>query len=516
MMTTSRFLRWLIPSPFSNSTFSKPYASSDNIAVLDGLRGIACLFVLHEHWTCAVDDVWLPYALGELATGLMWNPFVILLWGGQAMVNLFFVISGYVLSCRPLRLLHSEDYQKMYEGIASSLFRRTFRLLLPTMAAIMLVAALTQLRAFEPARLIFDTLNTGQAEAFEATTNVTRLIEAGIVPGGYRTRLLREDPPPMAKSLFEQGIHAFKECSFLFKNSAAGEASQQDIFVYDKHVWTIPVELHSSMVLLILVMGTSMLTSGWRLFLHGTVLLFFVLQGYRSIGLFIGGMMTAEIDIIGKHFRFEHASTSRKFGPLLCYQASPYNTSLSVRRFDAASTAWSISLIAGLYFLSVPFIEPVTASPYVFLAELLPDYVAEKNRLIRLIGAIMTTWSCVHSSIVGPVLKSSIAQYLGKISFALYLTHGLLIRSLGYVVIGRLRGLTGASVREDTSVGQFVFIWVCGYIIMLPSFLWTADLFWRSIDAPSVRLARWIEQRFSRPEWKPRNKGVRDTAVFVG
>jgi peptidoglycan/LPS O-acetylase OafA/YrhL len=67
-------------------------------------------------------------------------------------VNLFFVISGYVLSYRSLSVLYASDYPKMHEGTASSMFQRALRLWLPTMAAILLIAFLTQTRAFESAK----------------------------------------------------------------------------------------------------------------------------------------------------------------------------------------------------------------------------------------------------------------------------------------------------------------------------------------------------------------------------
>jgi peptidoglycan/LPS O-acetylase OafA/YrhL len=429
---------------------------------------------------------------------------LILLWGGEAMVNLFFVMSGYVLSYRPLSMLYASEYPKMYEGIASAVFRRAFRLWLPTMAAILLIAFLTQMRAFEPARHVYNHLNKVQVRAFQARTNVTRLIEQGLISESPVTHLVREKPPPMANSTLEQGLHAIKQCWLLVKTSAVGDVAKHDMFAYDAHAWTIAVEFKSSITLFTLAMATSMFTSGWRLFLHGAVLLYCALEGYRT-SLFVAGMIIAELDLIRKHSE----KRPLHLGALLGNPWPAFNASHSARRFDPSSAAWGLCFVVGLYILSIPFMEPVTASPYVYLAELLPAYVSEKNKLIRSIGAVMTTWSCVHSGTLAPVLNSSLAQYLGKISFSLYLTHGLLIRSVGYVVLWWLRAYTGAYVREETTLGQFVFIWLCGYIVMLPIFLWTADLFWRSIDVPSVRLARRLEQRFKRPQdGKSRDEGT--------
>ncbi|KIW26265.1 uncharacterized protein PV07_09377 [Cladophialophora immunda] len=514
-MVIYRLLLWLTPSFASKSKSAKTSTStsSDKISALDGLRGIACLIVLHEHWTCAVDDPWRPYAINELATGFMWKPFVILLWGGEAMVNLFFVMSGYVLSHKPLGLLYSSSPQMMYECIASSVFRRAFRLLLPTMAAVVIIATLTQMRAFEPARYVCNDINAAQLEAFDARNNVTQMIEDGLLVDNPRPRLMREEPPPLSETFSAQVSDVLTEFYMLARGSVPGEPSQHDYFVYDAHVWTIPVELKSSMAIFLLIMGTSMLSSRWRLFFHGAIALFCATQEYRSICLFVGGMIVAELDMVRKHLGRPGQSPGQ--GPLLG-NPSPSPSPVPLKNLewfqqpDVASAAWGLCFVVGLYILSIPFVEPVTAPSYAFLARLLPAYIVEKNRLIRLFGAVITTWACVNSDIFSPIFNNEFAQYLGRISFALYLTHGMLIRSLGYVIIGRLRSLTGAYVREDTSFAQFVVIWLFGYIMMLPFFLCVADLFWRTIDAPSVKVARDIERRLRRhqeqQDWWPRNK----------
>jgi peptidoglycan/LPS O-acetylase OafA/YrhL len=117
--------------------------------------------------------------------------------------------------------------------------------------------------------------------------------------------------------------------------------------------------------------------------------------------------------------------------------------------------------------------------------------------LIRCVGGLLTTWSCVNSSAVSPLFTNRFAHYLGKISFALYLTHGCMIRSIGYVIIGTMRRMSGAMTRETTSLHQLIGFWLLGYLLMLPFFAWAADLFRRAVDVPSVSFARWIERKLS-------------------
>ena len=419
------------------------------------------------------------------------------------MVNLFFVISGYVLSFKSLSLIYESEYTKMYEAVASSLSRRAFRLWLPTMGAILLIAVLAQLRAFEPARHVYTHLNDVQVGLFEATHNVTHLLGQGLRADDLKPLLVREIPPPMANSTLEQVFDAFRECLLLVKASTAGHVPAHD-YTYDAHVWTIPVEFKSSMAVFILTLATSKFTSKWRLISHATVMVFCVVEEYRT-ALFVAGMILAELDIIQK--RFESMDETRAYEPSLGSRLSPRSSSPPSHHLAVDWAVWGLFFVLGLYLLSVPFIEPVTVSPYAILAAHLPSGITEKNKVIRAVGAVMTTWSCVHFSWISPIVNSWIAQYLGKISFALYLTHGLVIRSVGYVILGQLRALTGAYDREHTSLQQFVFIWCCGYVIMLPVWWWTADLFWRSADAPSVRLARWLELQFrQQTDWNLRDK----------
>ena len=347
--TCRRFLYWLIPSPFrSTSNTSSP---SNKIAALDGLRGFACFAVLNGHWALAVDD--LSYNVAGLSHGLMWKPFIFLLWDGTASVTIFFAISGYVLSYSPLRKLHAH-HPDTYKSIASSIFRRALRLFLPTMAVIFLLAILAQLGVFGPACRIHWELNG----------------------------LAREAPPPVAPSFLSQMMSALWECYCLIATSTPGVDIEADMFSYDKHVWTLPVEFKSSMVLFILLMGTSILTSGWRLCCHTFFLLYCLYTDNHNPALFVGGMILAEIDLIWKHVDQSSSRASRDAEAQSKSQSSALPTSGWARLLAISPASWLLAFIAGLFLLSVPGIEPVTAASYTWLADLLPNNRADKNRFV--------------------------------------------------------------------------------------------------------------------------------------
>ena len=76
-------------------------------------------------------------------------PIVRLLYQGSPAVAIFFVISGYVLSYRPLSLARAGNFEGSFKTLSSMTFRRFFRLYLPTIIATLITAFLARLGVFE-------------------------------------------------------------------------------------------------------------------------------------------------------------------------------------------------------------------------------------------------------------------------------------------------------------------------------------------------------------------------------
>lgn len=112
----------------------KLYATS----YLDGLRGVAALFVVFHHYalnfTASSQDGWHS---GEPASHdwFFLFPLVRVIHSGRFMVIIFFIISGYVLSLQGLKLARSGETEKLLDSLASSVFRRWIRLHLPVIAS---------------------------------------------------------------------------------------------------------------------------------------------------------------------------------------------------------------------------------------------------------------------------------------------------------------------------------------------------------------------------------------------
>lgn len=134
----------LVPSFFRARTKPrKLYPTS----YLDGLRGVAALFVVFHHYainfTASSFDGWHTGEPGSHDWFFLF-PLVRVIHSGRFMVIIFFIISGYVLSLQGLKLARSGDKEKLLDSLTSSVFRRWIRLHVPVIASTFLAFLLAR------------------------------------------------------------------------------------------------------------------------------------------------------------------------------------------------------------------------------------------------------------------------------------------------------------------------------------------------------------------------------------
>ncbi|RAK94850.1 acyltransferase family protein [Aspergillus ibericus CBS 121593] len=107
---------------------------------LDGLRGIAAAIVAWFHFTvCEMGPPYRSFWSTPAEDNRRWfqlPPFR-LLFAGQAMVLIFFVISGYAVSISIVRL-REEAPTHFYRKLTYSVLRRGFRLYIPVLVLCLL------------------------------------------------------------------------------------------------------------------------------------------------------------------------------------------------------------------------------------------------------------------------------------------------------------------------------------------------------------------------------------------
>jgi hypothetical protein len=105
---------------------------------LDGVRGIAALFVLFHHYALAFTSC-SSYGWKSREDApddwFLQLPLIRVVHSGRFMVTIFFVLSGYVLSYRGLKLARDGEPVKLLDSLATSVFKRWIRLSIPVIGS---------------------------------------------------------------------------------------------------------------------------------------------------------------------------------------------------------------------------------------------------------------------------------------------------------------------------------------------------------------------------------------------
>jgi peptidoglycan/LPS O-acetylase OafA/YrhL len=185
-------------------------------AWLDGIRGLAAFLVFLDHLSYSTHDVYTAWGAEGRNHEFLKLPFVRFIYNGAAMVAIFFVVSGYALSYKPVRQMRNAEWEPLMQTFSSSVFRRAARLYLPCLASTLMIVALVRFGLYEWTR--------------EFASDPVRL------PGNH------EHHPWRYNTLSEQLYVWFsKMCSFM--NPFTLEIKVGDAAIdIDGHLWTVCVE----------------------------------------------------------------------------------------------------------------------------------------------------------------------------------------------------------------------------------------------------------------------------------
>ncbi|KAI3318002.1 acyltransferase family-domain-containing protein [Xylariaceae sp. AK1471] len=464
-------------------------------AYLDGMRGLAALFVYfcHYFYTSFVisegyyrfspsSDPDLPSSSTTASTYTsLWRlPFIRLLYSGPSMVCVFFVISGYALSLRPLQQLSHHKYTNpeaaFSRTVSSLVFRRFFRLYLPPVISTLSIVILLRLGAYEGTR----------------SFSTDRTFVRNVI----------EHHPPRLDSFSAQTTHWGREMwDFVhiwgWENVYGGSTG------YDVHLWTIPVEFRCSMMLFLVLVGTARLRENVRLVALG-VFAWFVLRSDRwEMLLFLAGLVIAELDVrrgahegcggtaLGNAQSMSAGSSSSPMLLLPLSEKTDTGTFLP-KLYSTKVSFWTLVSIPALYLLSSPDAGPYDVPGYIVLSTLIPSWFSEKYRFWQAVGACLFVFCTARSRGWQRVFERAPVQYLGRVSYAMYLCHGPVTHVVGFVVQRWAWRITGTESEHAYTMGG-----VLAAFVNIPLLIWVADVFWRAVDVPTVRFAKWLEARLS-------------------
>ena len=381
-------------------------------AFLDGVRGIAAFLVFLHHFApnFYFEEHHHGFGQKDPNTNETWHhfaslPFIRIFYtGGDAAVALFFVLSGYVLTVAPLtKIIHMtregggtrEGWRTVVKSILSAVIRRPIRLYLPAFLVSITYAALRH--------TVF-----GPLTAFP-------------------------ELQPSVGAEISSCAHEFVK----FFNPFQRHGINRVWFSYGVVVWTIPIELKGSMLVFLLTALYAFASQSrfyrklYFLQLIALSILLLLLNQW-TMSLFVAGMVLALCDILGLHF------TSLSI-PLPLINRRRHSSSSSKVWIHFTRLLNHIYLIAGFYLLTQPSHKSsVNYSLYTpgwhFLTKLIPKtYLTESGvvnwfdpeyfRFWTSIGGVLTLYALLRITWCQRAFATRVPMYLGKISFALYLTH---------------------------------------------------------------------------------------------
>lgn len=426
-------------------------------AYLDGLRGFAAFLVYWQHnqlWAHAFaqgreqdifENAWGWKGHYHLATFYGIRTFFT---GGHLSVAIFYVISGYVLTVKSLQLLQTGQHLRLSEVVASALFRRWFRLYIPLIVTTFVYVTFWHM---------FGVYNSWS------------------------------DPKETYREEVWNWYVEFKNFSYIFKEGPNWPS-------YNGHLWSIPLEMRGSIVTYLSALTLSRATAKARLLCEvGLIIYFLYITDAWYAAVFMGGMLQADLDLLSR--RPEPNSGFPDF----LRRLERYKTPIVYTTF-----------IVGIFLGGVPSnslkIEDMRKNPgWYWLSYLKPQAVFDPKWFYLAIAANLIVLSIPRIPWLKRFFESKFCQYLGHISFSLYLVHGPVLVTLG----DRLYHAVGY-VSTDKNARELVSWWIDRFplpksgpmglepafllpqIIILPITLWLSEFVTRTVDEPSVKLAQWF------------------------
>ncbi|ROV94991.1 hypothetical protein VMCG_08294 [Cytospora schulzeri] len=380
----------------------------------NGLRGVAAFLVVFHHssllwFSWEIHSGWVP---GQ-PLWLVQLPIIRLFISGPPQVAIFFVVSGYAISHKPLKLARQGRFDEVGSTLASSFFRRHPRLFMPAVVVTFASAVITQLGWFAH-------------EGFPGVAAPTR-------------------EPPHAGNLWVQLLHvAWTEVAVtdpVGQEHVQGGVGRRILNPYDANLWTLPIEFNSSMVVFMFLAAFSRVHNRVRMvFAFALICYFQCIFVYWALFLFLGGMLICDL-----HFELEQWRSRAAERPLsdettvapMWDQAGQGWASRALRKVTGSRFPGQIPGLAffvlALWLLSMPEMgrSAHEAAGFATIASLVPAKFGDD--LVVPIGAVLLVFVVDRATHLHVLFTNPFSQYLGRISYSLYMVHGPLLWTLGYM-----------------------------------------------------------------------------------
>ncbi|OYW12052.1 MAG: acyltransferase [Acidiphilium sp. 37-67-22] len=400
------------------------------MAYLDGLRGLAALQVVFLHYVSAFLPVIAMAGTGPAAlmaahgwqAALGRSPAIFLI-NGYSAVYIFFLLSGYVLRHAFARI----------DSVAVGVWRRLVRLGLPASVAVLYAGAV----------LAMDYHAHVQAAAISGSTNWLGVLMA-----------TPPTPVPVLRDAVLNSVLTGYSGANGFPFLRHLIPMPDLLHAFDPPTWTLNVELSGS----VLCLGLSFVERRRRALLPYVIAALALWLGASQWFLFAFGYAMAGRREMGRREMGQPEIGQREIGP---------------GRLRAAGAV--VALIAGILLCRLTPTAPVLLLHALLRHQHPPDPFHFSNQ----IGAILIFLGVLNLPRAQALLERRLPQFLGRISFSLYLVHFPVMATLGCGVFITLAPRFGA-------VAGCLGALAVGLAATLP----IAVLFERHVDRLAVRLSR--------------------------
>jgi peptidoglycan/LPS O-acetylase OafA/YrhL len=455
--------RMILPAP--STTGSKrsfiarlygypPPKPTRETAWLDGVRGIAATLVMIYHVNIGWFGLTLeaPYNSIDSLGGIWRLPFLRnFMCSGHAQVSLFFVLSGMVLAWGPLGSIRGGRAEKFAASLSSMAFRRWMRLFLPCF-----------LVALSPMVQVW--LGLIEISTAERKGN------------------------PLAQ------LWDYVKACQTFANPFALERSPADaIHYYEWMFWTIPLEWAGSLCVFLVLLAVSRVHNyGRRTLVVGFVAAYACASGRWIYWLFTSGILLADyVQQVGGFEGMQSKSIVHNAAGTVLVVAGLFLMGHPERRDDV----WSLA--------GTPWGPLIVATPEVYMQH------EQGIRFWWSWGGLLVLFGACHVGVMRSFFELSFVRWLGQISYMLYLTHGNVNNWVGNGLRPRLLAMLGDRAGD---VLPFLLVYILQWVILAPCCFLVAHWAEMVCDAPSIRFARWIDER-SVHGFRPEDKGEEEIAL---
>ncbi|KAF2153473.1 hypothetical protein K461DRAFT_140942 [Myriangium duriaei CBS 260.36] len=432
---------------------------------MDGIRGLAAIAVFNLHFFYNfTHTVYWSYGTTDHDTHINQLPGVSLLFDGTCSVVVFFTVAGYVCSYRSLLYITTADSEGLFRSLPGTIFRRFFRLYLPSICSMFAISMLAYLGFYEPTRYYFN----HRKQFFPGP---------GVEPQPGRH-------PTMMAQLTDWWSEVSRMINFWTEEP-------KDPWI-DFHLWTIVHEFRASMHLFIVLVALAKCTPKARLTLLALMGYVYALQwGHWYCLCFFYGAIIAQLDIL----------RTNKSSPLKL-ELSPQRKVEEKSATNAGCLARKITrtflYVVAIYLMSFPIRGTHKPAPlYASIVNpVIPAVIKKSHMFPKLHGFVLLFYllSTVPAedrpnSLWHKILTHRFCLHMGRIMFGFYLVHGMILHIFGYSLPIWIWALIGG----NQGMFRWLFGLLLGWAMAFASTLLAGELWTRHVEKRCVNFTKWLE-----------------------